>query len=70
MSTINAVNQDINKARDRLFYLQGRMCSHCKRHISAPGYIICLHCIHGGCQTIPSAWIEEVLELEQLLEHV
>ena len=66
MSTLNEIKAEKDISKERLFRLTEHICSLCKRHWSAQGYILCNHCLHGGCQPVPEERKEEILRLEIL----
>ncbi len=52
----------------RLYSLKEKVCATegCN-HSSARGYILCNHCLHGGCSRAPQGLIQEIYELEKRL---
>lgn len=52
----------------RLYALNEKVCSTvgCS-HASAQGYILCNHCLHGGCSRVSQTLINEIYALEQKL---
>lgn len=52
---------------DRLKELNDRICSGCGNHICTAGYILCNHCLHGGCSPVTQELRDKIAELEAII---